>query len=56
MGVFDRLRAAGVQDGDTVRIGDLEFDFVEEEQLYERLERAAMSRRARREQRESEEK
>ncbi|NLW16639.1 MAG: GTPase ObgE [Firmicutes bacterium] len=29
-GVFEALRAAGVQAGDTVRIGDLEFDYVPE--------------------------
>ncbi len=29
MGIYTALRASGVQDGDTVRIGDLEFDFVE---------------------------
>lgn len=28
-GVIDALRAAGINEGDTVRIGDLEFDFVE---------------------------
>lgn len=27
-GVIDALQAAGIQEGDTVRIGDLEFDFV----------------------------
>lgn len=29
MGVDDELRAKGAQDGDTVRIGDLEFEFVD---------------------------
>lgn len=29
-GVFDALRAAGVQEGDTVRISDMEFDYVED--------------------------
>ena len=28
-GVIDALREAGIKEGDTVRIGDLEFDFVE---------------------------
>ncbi|MDD3839064.1 MAG: GTPase ObgE [Clostridia bacterium] len=28
-GVFDALREAGINDGDTVRIGDIEFDFIE---------------------------
>ena len=28
-GVIDALRAAGVQEGDTVSLYDLEFDFVE---------------------------
>lgn len=28
-GVIDALRAAGVQEGDTVRMYDLEFDFME---------------------------
>jgi GTP-binding protein len=27
-GVIDALQDAGIQEGDTVRIGDLEFDFV----------------------------
>ncbi|NLC57632.1 MAG: GTPase ObgE [Armatimonadetes bacterium] len=54
MGVFDRLRAAGAQDGNTVRVGDLEFDFIEEEEHYRRLERMAMGRRARRQERETE--
>jgi GTP-binding protein len=29
IGVTDALREAGVQDGDTVKVGDLEFEFVE---------------------------
>ncbi|MGI6036487.1 MAG: GTPase ObgE [Limnochordia bacterium] len=29
VGVSDALREAGVQDGDTVKVGDLEFEFVE---------------------------
>lgn len=29
MGVYDALRSMGVQDGDTVRIGDMEFTYVE---------------------------
>ena len=28
MGVFDALKAAGVQEGDTVKIGHLEFDYL----------------------------
>ena len=28
-GVFDKLRSIGVQDGDTVRIYDLEFEYYE---------------------------
>ncbi|MOA29745.1 GTPase Obg [compost metagenome] len=28
-GVIDRLREMGVEDGDTVAIGEFEFDFVE---------------------------
>ena len=28
-GVIDALKAAGIKEGDTVRIGDLEFDYVE---------------------------
>lgn len=31
IGVLQRLREAGIQHGDTVRIGDEEFDFVDEE-------------------------
>ena len=27
--IFDRLRAMGIEDGDTVKIYDLEFDFFE---------------------------
>ncbi len=30
LGVLEALREAGVQEGDTVRIGDFEFDYVEE--------------------------
>lgn len=55
MGVFDRLRAEGVQDGDSVRVANFEFVFVEEEAMYRRLERMAQGRRARRQERESEE-
>ena len=29
LGVIDRLREAGAQEGDTVVLGDMEFDFVE---------------------------
>lgn len=29
IGLYDALRAAGVQDGDTVRVGELEFDYVD---------------------------
>ena len=28
MGVFDALKAAGVKEGDTVKIGHLEFDYL----------------------------
>ena len=28
-GVIDALRAAGAKEGDTVAIGDMEFDFIE---------------------------
>jgi len=31
IGVLQRLREAGIQHGDTVRIGDEEFDFIDEE-------------------------
>jgi GTP-binding protein len=30
LGVFDKLRAAGAREGDTVRIRDVEFDYVDE--------------------------
>ncbi len=50
MGVFNRLRAAGAKDGDTVRIGDVaELEFVEEEELYRRLEQASRRRKPREE-------
>ena len=29
IGVTDALREAGAQDGDTVKVGDLEFEFLE---------------------------
>jgi len=29
IGVYDALREAGASDGDTVRVGDLEFEYVE---------------------------
>ncbi|MDH7570279.1 MAG: GTPase ObgE [Armatimonadota bacterium] len=48
MGVFDQLRAEGAQHGDTVRIGTLEFDFLEEEEIYRQMEESARGRRARR--------
>jgi GTP-binding protein len=32
-GVFDALRAAGIQEGDTVRIRDVEFDFVDDPEI-----------------------
>lgn len=46
-GVFERLRAAGVEEGNTVRIGDLEFTFVEEEAMYQRWEQRAQPRHVR---------
>jgi len=38
-GVIQKLRALGARDGDTVRIRDVEFDFMDEDQEEERLGR-----------------
>ena len=29
MGIIDALKDAGIEDGDTVQMNDLEFDFIE---------------------------
>lgn len=35
LGVFDKLKSAGAQQGDTVRIRDVEFDYIDEDALDE---------------------
>jgi GTP-binding protein len=31
LGVFDKLKKAGAEEGDTVRIRDVEFDYIDED-------------------------
>ncbi len=47
MGIHSKLRALGIQDGDTVRIGTMEFEFADEARMAEEIDMRMAARKRR---------